>query len=96
MNAVHTRGVLKWRSVLKQNSSAETHHSPATLGRFIETSGKRIRVHLLQTLYEEKEATAGEFIQQTRCKNVWATLSTGFFFGKVFVNQTGELIRVTY
>lgn len=40
VNAVLMREVLKWRSVLKQNSSAETHHSPATLGRFIETSGK--------------------------------------------------------
>lgn len=40
VNAVLMWGVLKWRSALKQNSSAETHHSPATLGRFIETSGK--------------------------------------------------------
>lgn len=40
VSSVLVLGFLKWRSVLKQNSSAEAHHSPATALRFRDKTKK--------------------------------------------------------
>lgn len=58
MSGVLVLGVLKWRSVLKQNSTAKAHHSPATPLRFRDK--KNIKVYLLRMLDEVKDAKPGE------------------------------------
>lgn len=60
-------GVLKWRSVLKQNSLAKAHHSPVTVGRFTETR-RKIKVHLPQMLNEEKMQSQASFFHKQNTK----------------------------
>lgn len=101
VSGVLVLGVLKWRSVLKQNSTAKAHHSPATPLRF--RHKKNIKVYLLRMLDEVKRCkTRCEFFfflpprKQKIHGDVWVTSGAAFRREVLFANQTGELITVTY
>lgn len=102
MSGVLMLGVLKWRSVLKQNSTAKAHRSPATPLRFRDK--KNIKVYLLRMLDEVKRcktsAVSVFFSLPPRKQNihgeVWVTSGAAFRREVLFANQTGELITVTY